>query len=155
MISEDKAVEYLTPLEEDKVSRQLILWLNTFPDLPADVASIQYETLAPEKPSMALSTIQGTYIVERDIIGGYTAEYQFKLIYRLKPGISGDARLKTDEILDRLGDWAAAQTPDIDAGLHVQELEQTTRSSLFSIMEDGWEDHQILMQMTYQVKPRR
>lgn len=155
MSLEDRAVEYLTPLEEDKVSRQMILWLNNFPELPAEVSSIQYETLAPEKPSMALSTIQGAYVVERDIIGGYTAEYQFKLIYRLKPGQSTDVRLKADEILDRLGDWAAAQTPDIGEGLRVQELEQAARSSLLEILENGWEDHQILMRMTYKVKPRR
>ena len=74
MSSEDRAVEYLTPLEEDKVSRQLLIWLNTFPDIPVDVASIQYETLDADKPGMALSTIQGTYIVERNIIGGYTAD---------------------------------------------------------------------------------
>ena len=62
MSSEDRAVEYLTPLEEDKVSRQLLIWLNTFPDIPVDVASIQYENLDADKPGMALSTIQGTYI---------------------------------------------------------------------------------------------
>ncbi len=155
MSSEDRAVEYLTPLEEDKVSRQLLIWLNTFPDIPVDVASIQYETLDADKPGMALSTIQGTYIVERNIIGGYTAEYQFKLIYRLKPGRSMDTRLKADEILDRLGDWASAQRPDIGEGLRVQDMEQTTRSSLFAALKDGWEDHQIFMRMTYQVKPRR
>lgn len=155
MSSEDRAVEYLTPLEEDKVSRQLLIWLNTFPDIPVDVASIQYETLDTDKPGMALSTIQGTYIVERNIIGGYTAEYQFKLIYRLKPGRSMDTRLKADEILDRLGDWASAQRPDIGEGLRVQDMEQTTRSSLFAALKDGWEDHQIFMRMTYQVKPRR
>ena len=155
MSSEDRAVEYLTPLEEDKVSRQLLIWLNTFPDIPVDVASIQYENLDADKPGMALSTIQGTYIVERNIIGGYTAEYQFKLIYRLKPGRSMDTRLKADEILDRLGDWASAQRPDIGEGLRVQGMEQTTRSSLFAALKDGWEDHQIFMRMTYQVKPRR
>ena len=155
MSSEDRAVEYLTPLEEDKVSRHLLIWLNTFPDIPVDGAAIQYETLDADKPGMALSTIQGTYIVERNIIGGYTAEYQFKLIYRLKPGRSMDTRLKADEILDRLGDWASAQRPDIGEGLRVQDMEQTTRSSLFAALKDGWEDHQIFMRMTYQVKPRR
>lgn len=155
MSSEDRTVEYVTELEEDKVSRQLLIWLNTFPDIPTDVDTIKYESLEAEKPGMALSTIQGAYIVERDIIGGYTAEYQFKLVYRLKPGRSMDTRLRADEVLDRLGDWMSEQTPDIGAGLHVQELEQTTRSSLFAIMENGWEDHQIFMRMTYQVKPRR
>ena len=66
-----------------------------------------------------------------------------------------DTRLKAEEILDRLGDWASAQRPDIGEGLRVQDMEQTTRSSLFAALKDGWEDHQIFMRMTYQVKPRR
>lgn len=151
----DRDIEYVTELEEDKVSRRLLVWLNDFPDIPPEVDAIRYETLNAGMPGMALSTIQGTYIVARDIIGGHTAEYQFKLLYRLKPGRSLDARLSADELLNRLGDWAAAQRPDIGEDLHVQELEQTTRSSLFAIMEDGWEDHQIFMRMTYQVKPQK
>jgi len=148
---EDRVVEYVPPLEEEKVSRQLLIWLNTFPDIPVDVGSIRYEFLDAEKPAMALSTIQGTYIVERDIIGGYIAEYQFKLMYRVKPGRSMDTRLKADELLDRLGDWASEQNPDIGEGLRVQELEQTTRASLFATLQSGWEDHQIFMRMTYKV----
>lgn len=48
----------------------------------------------------ALSTIQGTYITRRYILGGYQAEYQFKLIYRIKPGDSIDKRLEADELLN-------------------------------------------------------
>lgn len=105
----------------------------------------------PDSVGMSLSTIQSTYIVERNIIGWYTAEYQFKIIYRVKPN-SPDGRLKADELLNRLGDWAEGQKPDIGAGLEVQELEQATRASLYTRFEDGWEDHQIFLRMTYQVR---
>lgn len=101
---------------------------------------------------MALSTIQAAYIVKKYILGGYQAEYQFKVIYRMKPGNSNDKRLKADELLNALGDWAASEAPpDIGDGRRVIRIEPTTRSSLFAVYENGDEDHQILMKMNYEV----
>lgn len=101
---------------------------------------------------MALSTIQAAYIVQKYILGGYQAKYQFKVIYRMKPGNSNDKRLKADELLNALGDWAASETPpNIGDGRRVIRIEPTTRSSLFAVYENGDEDHQILMKMNYEV----
>ena len=101
---------------------------------------------------MALSTIQAAYIVKKYILGGYQAEYQFKVIYRMKPGNSNDKRLKADETLNALGDWAASEKPpSIGDGRKVIRIEPTTRSSLFAVYENGDEDHQILMKMNYEV----
>lgn len=132
------------------MSRKLLVWLNKFPDKPVDF--IRFEFLPADAESMALSTIQATYIVQKYILGGYQAEYQFKVIYRMKPGNSNDKRLKADELLNALGDWAASETPpDIGDGRRVIRIEPTTRSSLFAIYENGDEDHQILMKMNYEV----
>lgn len=65
---------------------------------------------------MALSTIQAAYITKKYILGGHEAEYQFKVIYRIKPGTSNDKRLSADEVLNSLGDWAAGQRPDLGRG---------------------------------------
>ena len=140
MSSEDRPVEFVSANEEDQVSRNLLSWLNTFPDIPLSIDRVDYEFMKADDTCMSLSTVQGPYI----------AEYQFKIIYRLKPG-TPDARLSADELLDSLGDWASGQKPYIGDGLEVQELEQTTRSSLFARMDGGWEDHQIFMRMTYEV----
>ena len=81
--------------EVDKISRSMLVWANTFPEKPVDI--IKYEFLSADQgdeTGMALSTIQGTYITKRFILGGYQAEYQFKLIYRIKPGRSNDKRLE-------------------------------------------------------------
>ncbi|NCE65401.1 hypothetical protein D1159_12640 [Pseudoflavonifractor sp. 524-17] len=131
----------------------MVAWLNRFPDIPVSVDLIDYELIEPDTACMALSIVQSTYIVERYISGAYVAEYQFKVVYRVKPGKSPDSRLKADEMLDRLGDWISTNRPDIGENLAIQELEQTTRSSLFARMEGGWEDHQIFMRMTYKVNP--
>jgi len=136
--------------EEDQISRKLLAWLNTFPDKPVDL--IRFEFLPADTAAMALSTIQAAYIAKKYILGGYQAEYQFKVIYRVKPGNSNDKRLKADEVLNALGDWAENETPpDIGDGRRVIHIEPTTRSSLFAMYENGNEDHQILMKMNYEV----
>ena len=150
MSSEDKPIEFVPAKEEDQISRKLLAWLNTFPDVPLSIDLIDYEFMDADAPGMSMSLVQSAYVVERFIHGPYTAEYQFKIIYRTKPSSPG-GRLDADEMLDALGSWAAGQIPDIGEGLEVQELEQTTRSSLFARIEGGWEDHQIFFRMTYLV----
>ena len=135
--------------EEYQVSRKLLVWLNTYPEKPVDL--IRFEFLPADTTAMAMSTIQAAYILKKYILGGYKAEYQFKLIYRIKPGNSNDKRLKADELLDALGDWTIGQRPDIGEGKTVVSVEPTTRSSLFAVYENGDEDHQILMKMNYEV----
>ena len=135
--------------EEDQISRKMLVWLNTFPQKPVDL--IRFEFLPTDSAAMAMSTIQAAYIVKKYILGGYQAEYQFKVIYRIKPGNSNDKRLKADELLNALGDWALTQTPDIGTGRRVIRVEPTTRSSLFAMYDNGDEDHQILMKMNYEV----
>lgn len=177
-LKNEKPRALVTAEEEDKISRNVLIWLNKFPDIPDSVLAgnpltpINFEFLTDNKPCMALSTIQSPYIVERYIIGGYKAEYQFKVIYRIIPGntTSPDKRLKADELLDRLGDWAcdcpkkygdwkynnfaftrANNKPDLGPGIRAMKVEATTRSSLFTMYENGDEDHQILMKLTYEV----
>ena len=149
MASENKPVRLIAAEEEDKINRKMAAWANAFPEKPVDF--INYERLAEDEASMALSTIQGTYITKRYILGGYQAEYQFKMIYRVKPGNSPDKRLKADELLDRFGDWASSNYPDLGDGIRVIRVETTARSSLFANYENGDEDHQILLKMDYEV----
>lgn len=148
--NEQRPREFVAKAEEEQLSRSVLIWLNTFPDIPPSVDTIHYETLSENLPDMALSTIQGAYITKRYILGGYQAEYQFKVIYRIKPGRSMDARLSADELLDRLGVWAGRNKPDLSP-LRSLRVEPTAQSSLFAVYEDGFEDHQILMKLTYEV----
>lgn len=145
----------LDETELSEVSRKMLIWFNSYPEKPVD--TIKFEYLDLDSPCMALSTIQGTYVTETDILGAYEAEYQFKLIYRLKPGNSMDRRLKADELLNKIGEWAvwkvetANEPPLLGLNMQVLHIEPATLSSLFARYEDGYEDHQILMRMTYKV----
>ena len=112
--------------EVEKISRYMTAWANTWPDSP--VAIINYEFLnigTGDETGMALSTIQGTYITHRYILGGHEAEYQFKLVYRIKPGNSNDKRLSADELLNAFGDWARQNRPDLGDGVTAIKVEPT------------------------------
>lgn len=137
--------------EEQRISRYMMAWVNGYPDIPAAITRVDFEQLAADRPGLALSTIQAAYLRRRYIYGGHEGEYQFKLIYRIKPGTSNDARLKADELLNAIGDWAAQNLPDLGEDVRVKRVEVTARSSLFAAYENGDEDHQILMRMIYEV----
>lgn len=158
MSSEDRPVEFVAAREEAGVSQNLIIWLtkwlNETPDAPGSIGRIDYEFMSAKEVCMAMSLIQGTYIIEQFIDGSYIADYQFKIVYRLNPG-SQKRRLEADKLLDDMAAWANGQKPFIGDGLEVQELEQTTAAALFAILDSGWEDHQIFMRMTYKANPRK
>lgn len=139
---------YVSNAETDNVSRSMLAWLNSYPQKPVDL--IAYEFLDTDKPSVALSTIQGAYKTKQYITGGYVAQYQFKVIYRVQAASNND-RLNADETLNAMGDWMADRANAPDIGFRVLRVVCDSRSSLFAAYENGDEDHQILMTMTYEV----
>lgn len=145
-----RSVTLTAAQEEQAVVRTVMAWINSYPNLPVSI--INFEQMRPDAQSMALSVIQSARIVRRFITGGHEGELQFKLIYRIKAGTSNDARLKADELLDAIGDWAAANPPTLGNEIKVRRVEATTRSALFAIYENGDEDHQILFRLNYEVK---
>ena len=135
----------VTADEELRISRAIMVWVNAWSGLPDTIDRVNFEQLDADKPSMAISTIQGAYFIKRYINGGHMGEYQFKLVYRIKPATSNDARLKADELLNDFGAWAMANPPSIG------KVEAVSRGSIFAAYENGDEDHQILMKLTYEV----
>ena len=145
----NRPVQLVSATEEDAISRNMVVLVNRYPDIPVSI--VNYEQLMADSESMALSTIQGSYITRRFIYGGHEGEYQFKIVYRIIPGTSNDRRLKADELLNSVGDWLSEQRPNFGNSLRAIKIEPTTRSSLFAAYEDGTEDHQILMRLKYEV----
>lgn len=149
METDKKAVAVLAA-EEDQVSRRLLVWLNTWPEKPREIPLIDFGYLPADRPGLAMSPVQAAYVTRRYILGGHQAEYQFEVIYRVRP-VGSDKRLQADEALNALGDWAAAGRPDIGEGKRVMRVEPATRAALAAAYEDGTEDHRILMKLTYEV----
>lgn len=150
-MNSEKSVTQVNKAEEDSISRSVLAWLNTYQGIPDTVSFVNLDQLPADTAGMALSTIPGTYITNRYIYGGHVAEYQFKVIYRIKPGMSNDKRLLADELLNNVGSWATNNKPDLGDGIRVIKVEQTTIASLFDTYENGDEDRQILLKLTYEV----
>lgn len=147
----EKEKKLVSSEEEQDISRKMMVWVNSFSDDDLPAVTINYEFLAADSASVALSVIQGAYITKRYLLGGHEAEYQFKIIARIKPGGSNDKRLRADAVLNRFGDWAIQNYPSLGNGVRVRRMEAVSRSALFARYEDGTEDHQILMKLTYEV----
>lgn len=148
MSSESKPVQFAEPAEQDNIDRALLIWANTWEDRPVDFID---NFLGTTTPAMAIQTIQAASILSRYIVGGYKAEYPFSVTYRIQPGANDlDARLTAQESLNAFGAWAYEQKPDIGDGLTVLRMEPTTRAVLLAAYDDGDQDYQILMKMTYE-----
>ena len=147
----DKQKRLVSAVEEQDISRKMMIWANSFSDDDMPAATINYEFLAADSASMMLSVIQASCILPTYILGGHKAEYQFKIVARIIPGGSNDKRLRCDAMLNRFGDWATQNYPSLGEGINVRQIDVTSRASLLYPYEDGSEDHQILMKMTYEV----
>ncbi len=147
----EKELPLVDSEEENTVTRKIMIWLNTCPMLPVNIVS--YEDIQPDTENIAMSLNNGARIVEQNIIGGYTAEYQFILIYRIKPGTDIDIRLKADETLERIAQWALKNKPDL-GNLKVRQIEVIDRAGIAATFEDGDEDHQITLSLQYYVSPK-
>lgn len=148
---DSKQKKLVSAEEEQDISRKMMIWANSFSDDDMPAATINYEFIAADSAGMALSTIQGTYITRKYLLGGHEAEYQFKIIARIFPGTSNDKRLKADAVLNRFGDWAMQNYPSLGDGIRVRRMETASRATMFARYEGGAEDHHILMKMTYEV----
>lgn len=150
MVSEKNERLLVAESERSNIDRKVIVWLNKFPERP--VGTITTESHLPvDEAGMALSTGTNAYISKQFICGGYQAEYQFTVIYRIKPGNSLDKSLKANELLNRLGEWAMANKPDLGEGISVLKVAPLSQAELYAPYENGDEDHHIMMKITYEV----
>ena len=143
----------LIPWEDaEQAARALVSWLNTWTDWPAGVLDVDYEHLPEDGVGMCVSTIQAAYKTRQYIGGGYSAQYQFKLIYRAQPS-DNDDRLAATELLNRFAAWAEQnpEKPALKEPARVLRIKRDSNAALFATYEDGSADYQILMTMTWEV----
>ncbi len=139
-----KKISYVTAREQEGISRAVLSWLKKHnPD-------IEFEYLPPERSGMSLTTIQGAYKTAQYIDGSYEAQYQFGILYRSLPTDS-EERLDAESELNKLGEWAEENRPDLGDEKNVTTVQRTSSASLIARYEDKVEDYQILMTMEYEV----
>lgn len=136
--------------ERDKIDRNVIAWLNTYPNKPVKAVKTESQ-MGPNAPGMAVSSLTSAYINKSFICGGYEAEYQFTLIYRIRPGNSQDMSLQANELLNHIGDWAMENKPNLGEGIRVRKVEPISIAETVYQYQDGDEDHHIPIKITYEV----
>ncbi len=145
--SNEKPVQLAEAQEQDEIDRLMLTWANTYPEKPVDKIITELDI---DKQSMAIKPIQTARVIRRYICGGYVGEYAFSVTYRTKPGKSDDRRLMALEMLNDFGDWSMSEHPYIGEGRNVLRIEPTNRATQLSRYDDGDEDYQILLKMTYE-----
>lgn len=151
MKEQNKAKTLVSSVEENRIARSVLQWLNTYPNLPVD--AIRYEMLDIGTKGMAMTQDRMTYVSTRYILGGYKARFHFNLVFRTQPGDSGDARLKADEALCAIGDWVTDKSNIVSLGDACTALiiELRVRAGLVTAWDNGDEDRAISFVLTYEV----
>lgn len=154
MANNEQTRQLVPQAEVDDIARKVLTWANQFPEKPVAVILYEHILIDPatgDETAMKLMTIPGSFISKRYILGGHKAEYNFQIVYRIKPGNSNDRRLKAVAMLNRFGDWALENRPSLGDGVNAIKVEPTTQAALLQPYNDGYEDYLITLKLTYEV----
>ena len=132
--------------EQAEIQRTVVAWLNGYPDKP--LAKVDFEYLG-KASGLCVSTVQAAYKTKQYINGGYQAQYQFQIVYRLIAS-NADARLTADEALDTMGEWAENNYPSIP-GIIIRKVKRDTGAAVMARYDNNAEDHTISMTLIYEV----
>ena len=142
----NNVIQEVTP-ESEQIARAVRSWLQMYPDKPVAKLDVEYlnETLG-----LTISTVQAAYKTRRYILGGYQAQYQFSLLYRIVATTTNE-RLEADEILNNYAAWAESTKPELPTGCRFLRCTRNTNAALLGRDADGSEVHQILFTLLYEV----
>lgn len=151
-MSSDKQKSRVKTSELINLDRLMMIWANTFPDIPEGITLIKYEYFASKTVGIALSAVRERTSQTRYICGGHVAEYPFEIHYQIEPsGTSDNKRLNAVELLNTFGLWAEENWPELGGGQRVVKMEVTDRASYLGATEDLYEDYFIPLKLTYEV----
>lgn len=133
--------------ETDNITKQLLDWLNDYPDKPCE---INFEHLPADEMGMCLSTSSAASVTNRYILGGYRARYQFDILYRVAPSDNTD-RLDAAETLNHLAAWFLESGFTLDAPAAVRDVQLNNQASAVAITEDGETVYKITLTLIWEV----
>ncbi len=138
--------------ESSKVYRAVKAWLDTYEDKPA--ARIDFEYL-PEDGGLMFSIMQGALKTKQYVLGGYMAQCQFQIMYRVICETNDD-RMKADEVLNSYGEWCEENTATLElpapSGMQIKRKKCVRSAESATIDRQGdVEIHVIPLILTYEV----
>jgi hypothetical protein len=138
--------ELVSVTQNADIERAVVAWLNSYESKPCRV---DYGFLG-KNSGLAVGTIQSAFKVRKYINGGYLAQYQFELVYRLIAS-NADERITADELLNTIGEWMENNIPAPPAGVNRWKINRTTGAAHITSYDNGAEDHAIQMTIFYEV----
>lgn len=133
--------------EQAEIARTVLRWLNSYTEKPA--SKVDFEFLG-KTSGLCITTVQSAFKTKQYINGGYQAQYQFEIVYRLIAS-NADARLAADEALDTMGEWAENNTPELPLGVNRWRVKRDTGAACVARYDNNAEDHSISMTLLYEV----
>ena len=142
-----KPLVLVTAEEQKKISRAVLEWLNAYEDKPVKRIDFEYLT---KTSGMCISTVQAAFKTRQFINGGYQAQFQFQIVYRLIAS-TNDERLDADELLNAFGEWCEKYPPDLTDDINRWKVRRDTGASVMARYDNGAEDHTIQLTLFYEV----
>lgn len=132
--------ELLSRAEAQEVHHAVKTWLNTCTELPIGVA-VSFENLKENDVGLCFSTDQSPVYAARYITGGFRAQYQMQIIYRVLPTDDSDVLAAVDD-LTAISAWCAenADALAITGAVNVR-IERTSDAAVLAVYEDGTSDY--------------
>lgn len=143
---DNRTKELVSAAQNAAVERAVLAWINSCPLKPRKV---EYSFLG-KTSGIAIGTIQSAFKIARYITGGYKAQYQFEIRYRLIAA-NADERITADELLNLIGEWMENNVPDPPEGVNWWKINRTTGAAPETAYDNGAEDHTIQLTIIYEV----
>lgn len=111
-------------------------------------AEVEFEEFAKDAPSMMFQQLSGTVVTRQYVNGSYIGAFPFAVYMRID-GSDTKSKLSATKTLCALNKWLKTQPlPDIGEGRRATEFDVATPSRA-AAYEDGTEDYQIVLNLTY------
>ena len=151
MENEQKKPRALLPVSAAAgVQRAVKAWINTCSVLPVGAGGVSFEDLQENESGICFTTVQAPAYAAKYILGGYRAEYRFRVIYRVLPTDDADM-LDAVEALTEIGGWCETATqPDLQGAVNVH-TQRTTDAAILAVYEDGTNDYSIDLTLSWEV----
>lgn len=146
-MDEQKTKVLVSAAEQAAISRAVLKWLNSYEEKPGKKVDFEY---LGKTAGLCVSTVQTAFKTRQYINGGYQAQYQFQIVYRLIAN-NADERLSADEALDTMGEWCEQNPPELPEGVNRWKVMRNTGASVMARYDNNAEDHAIQMTLIYEV----
>ena len=134
--------------EQADIIRAVLTWLNSYENKPWK--KVDYEYLG-KTSGLCVSTVTAAFKTKQYITGGYKAQYQFQIVYRLIAD-DVDARIGADEALNAMGEWCETdRTLALPLGFYNAHVKRDTSASMVARYDNNADDHAISLTLTYEV----